>query len=449
MGIPNWVAGGIVEPAWDLYEGSRRLQVFRALTRSQWWDRSRLEALQRQRLSALVQHACATSPFFRDRFAAAGIDPAGVREITDLSALPLLTKADVRAHGDRILSTAFRREELVPAKTGGSTGEALHVFCDRRGVQRRSGAALRADYWSGWRLGQPVAAVWGNPPVARTWRSRLRRAVKDRYFYLDTMRLDRPAVERFVADWRRIRPGLLYGHAHSIFLLAEFLRDLGVDDLRPDGIVTTSMMLFEPERRVIEAVFQRRVTNRYGCEEVSLIGCECEQQAGMHLNSEHVLVEFLRDDGGACAPGEDGRLVITELVNLGMPMIRYEVGDRGAPGDGVPCACGRGLPLMRSLTGRTADFLRATDGSRVAGISLIENTLTRFPGLRQMQLVQTRTGHVTVNLVRGVEYDEATERGLVDALRGYLGQDLDVELAFCERIPQEANGKYRFAISRV
>jgi len=448
--LPSTVVARLVEPAWDLYEGSQRLRELRRLEESQWWPWERLQALQQERLQALVRHAAATVPFYTQRFAEAGIDPSEVRTMDDLAALPLLTKADVRGELPRLLSSQYPRERQIQAKTGGSTGVALEIYCDETGVQRRNAAALRGDHWSGWRLGQPIAAIWGNPPVPTTWKARLRRAVKDRFFFLDTMKLDRESVSAFVDDWRRHRPGMLYGHAHSIFLLAEHLEDMGVDDLRPDGIVATSMMLLAPERLVIERVFQRRVTDRYGCEEVSLIGCECEQHDGMHLNSEHNIVEFLRDDGTHCGPGEDGRIVVTELVNLGMPMIRYEVGDRGAPGDGTPCACGRGLPLMRGLTGRTADFLRALDGSRVAGISLIENTLTHFAGIRQMQLVQDEEHLVRANVVRGQSYDEATEQQLVEALQGYLGGDgMTIEVAPCERIAQEANGKYRFAICRV
>jgi len=448
--LPASVVAIIIEPAYDLYEGSVRLREFRSLMTSQWWSWPRLQELQDQRLQAMVRHAVATVPFHAERFAAAGIDAARVRTIDDLAGLPLLTKADIRGRQQELLSSQYPRQAQIQAKTGGSTGVALEVYCDQRGVQRRNGAALRGDHWSGWRLGQPIAAVWGNPPVPRTWKAKLRRAVKDRYFFLDTMKLDRPAVERFVDDWRRRRPGLLYGHAHSIFLLAEHLRDLDVLDLRPGGIVATSMMLLQPEREVIEAVFQVPVTDRYGCEEVSLIGCECEQHRGMHLNSEHNIVEFLRDDGTPCDPGEDGRIVVTELVNLGMPMLRYEVGDRGAPGDGTPCPCGRGLPLMQGLTGRTADFLVALDGSQVAGISLIENTLTRFAGLRQLQLVQDEPGRVVANVVPGRGYDAEVEGRLVAALQDYLGgPGMQVDVELCERIAQEANGKYRFAICRL
>jgi len=289
--------------------------------------------------------------------------------------------------------------------------------------------------------------VWGNPPVPVTWRNKIRCLFKDRCIYLDTMRIDDAAVARFVAQWAETRPGLLFGHAHSIFILAEALRGQA-HGVRPSGIIATSMMLIPSERRVIEEVFGVPVTNRYGCEEVSLIACECEQHRGLHLNADHNIVEFLRDDGTPCDPGEDGRIVVTELVNFGMPMIRYEVGDRGVPGS-RRCPCGRGLPMMEHVTGRVADFLVATDGHRVAGISIIENTLTRLPGIQQMQVVQESAQDLVVNLVAAPEYDARTEAVLVSSLQEYLGSEVTVAINRVAQIPQEKSGKYRFTICRI
>ncbi len=445
--LPDWLVGRIMEPAWDLYERSVRLRTCHRLALDQYDAPAALARRRGIRLNRIVRHAVATSPFHRRRFADAGLDPAAVWTIDDLARLPLLTKTEVRDNLDEILSAAYSRDELVPAKTGGSTGTALLVFCDARGVQRRNGAALLADTWSGWRLGQPVAAVWGNPTAPVSWRNHLRTILKDRVVYLDTMRLDEAAVREFAAAWRHMRPGLLYGHAHSIFLLAEMIEAMGIE-LRPAGIVATSMMLLQPEREVIERVFARTVTNRYGCEEVSLIACECERHEGLHVNAEHVAVEVLRDDGSPCAPGEDGRLVITEFVNFGMPMLRYEVGDRGVMHD-APCTCGRPHPLLRAVTGRVADFLIAADGSRVAGISLIENTLTRYRGIGQLQVVQEEISRLVVNLVRAEGWREETADALAKSFRSALGEDLVVELRFVDSIPREPNGKYRFSICRV
>jgi phenylacetate-CoA ligase len=447
MRLPDALAARLFEPAWDLYDRSVRLRTLRELRRTQWDTPEAVRRRQEQALQVMLRHAAATCAFYRDRFAAAGLDPAAVRTLDDLRSLPILTKDDIRGHLDDLISSRYRKQDLRLAKTGGSTGVSLEIYCDEPGIQKRAAAALRGDEWSGWRLGQPLAAVWGNPPVPKSLKNKLRARLKDRIIYLDTMRIDEPALERFLEEWDHLRPGLLFGHAHSLFILAEYLRERG-RRLNPRGIVATSMMLLDHERRVIEEVCGVPVTNRYGCEEVSLIACECERHHGLHLNAEHVITEFLRDDGSPCAPGEDGRLVVTELINFGMPVIRYELGDRGVPTDRL-CPCGRGQPLMERVTGRTADFLWAEGGYRVQGISIIENTLTKLPGIRQMQIVQEAPLRLQVNLVPGPGWDDGVARELTDTLRGILGQGMAVDLFPTDRIPQEKNGKYRFTICRI
>lgn len=448
MRVPDALVRLVCEPAWDVYDRSGRLRELRRLRRTQWDAPQEVRARQEAALRAIVRHAAATCPFYRESWAAAGIDPAQVRTSEDLRRLPIVTKDDIRRRQDDLVSSRHRKQDLRRAKTGGSTGVSLEVFCDEPGIQKRAAAALRADEWSGWRLGQPMAAVWGNPPVAASFKARVRATLKDRIIYLDTMRIDEPAIDRFLAAWDRLRPGLLFGHAHSLFILAEYVLARG-RRLQPTGIVATSMMLLEAERAVIEqACGGVPVTNRYGCEEVSLIACECEQHRGLHLNVDHVITEFLRDDGTPCAPGEDGRLVVTELINVGQPLIRYELGDRGVPSD-RRCPCGRGLPLMEQVTGRTADFLRAESGFRVQGISIIENTLTKLPGIRQMQVVQEEPLRLQVHLVPGPGWGPEVATELVATLRGILGQGMQVDLLPGERIPQEKNGKYRFTICRL
>ena len=156
--------------------------------------------------------------------------------VADFHRLPVLTKRDIRQNGDALLSSEFRREDLVEARTGGSTGTALTLYFDEACQEVRGhAAAMRSDGWAGWDIGMKVAAVWGNPPVADTLKKRLRNRLLDRIIYLDTMSIDDASVRRFVHEWRREQPRMIFGHSHSIYLLALFLRRFGIDDLRPRG----------------------------------------------------------------------------------------------------------------------------------------------------------------------------------------------------------------------
>jgi len=369
-------------------------------------------------------------------------------ELPAFQSLPLLTKSIIRASTDEILSREFARSALGEHKTGGSTGVALTTYFDRDWLETRTADALRSDQWAGAFHGMKIASLWGNPPLPKTLKQHVRALLIDRFVYLDTIDLNERSIEDFIARWRREKPEILFGHSHSLYMLARYLLEKGVQDLRPRGIISTSMMLLANERQVIESAFRSKVTDRYGCEEVGLIACECERRQGMHLNIEHLYIEFLRPDGTAATAGEEGAIVITDLLNRGMPFIRYRIEDVGAPSDRC-CACGRGLPLMERVTGRVADYLKRRDGSMVAGVSLVERTLTAIPGLEQLQIVQPSSDEIVLSVVRAPDFSAATEQALLAEFRAVFGPGINIRAEYVERIPQERSGKYRFSICRI
>jgi phenylacetate-CoA ligase len=438
------LCGNLTYPLWELKEGRGRLSELRSLQASQLWSAAQLQQLQLDRLQSMVAYAYRYCHFYRER----DRKLPRIECIEDIRSIPLLNKSDISGRESRFLSSQFDRGALIGAKTGGSTGVALRVFFDATCQKKRNAAAMRTDGWAGWAPGALIASLWGSPPVAKTLKQKLRNLLHDRVFYLDTMHLNAATMGEFAAEMRRRRAAVLFGHAHSLFIFASFLRDSRIDMPSVRGIISTSMMLIEPERRVIEQVFRCPVTNRYGCEEVGLIASECEIHRGMHVNAEHVVVEFVRDDNSWAEPGEEGRIVVTDLVNHGMPLIRYVVGDLGVP-SGRTCACARGLPLMEGLTGRTADFLRRRDGALVAGVSLVEKTLTAIDGIEQLQIIQNGLDEFVLNIVPAAGYGTASERALCGVIHDIFGADARVEVAKVARLSQEPNSKYRFAICRV
>lgn len=447
MSVMSSLSRHVFHPLWDLKDGSARLRVLRELERTQWLPQATLRARQRERLQHILAYAGGHSPYYARLFRDSGFDPARF-DADAFARLPLLTKAIIRNSTDEILSREFMRAELGQHKTGGSTGVSLTTYFNRDWLEIRTADALRSDQWAGAFHGMKVAALWGNPPVARSAKERLRRLLFDRFIFLDTIDLNERSLGEFVVAWRRERPEVLYGHSHSLYMLARYLLEQGIHDLRPRAIISTSMMLLAQERAVIEQAFAGKVTDRYGCEEVGLIACECERHAGMHLDIEHLYIEFLREDGSPAATGEEGAIVLTDLYNRGMPFIRYRIEDVGVP-SARECPCGRGLPLMERVTGRVADYLKRRDGSLVAGVSLVERTLTAIPGIEQLQIVQSSREEIVLNVVRAADFTPASERALLAAVRGVFGADISVRAQYLARIPQERSGKYRFSICQV
>jgi phenylacetate-CoA ligase len=445
--LPAWTRRGIVEPAWAAVAGSPLRREWEDLERSQYLPLSELRERQDERLRRLVEVACSETRFHAERFAERGISPRDISGVEDLRKLPVLTKRDIRTRGEDLLSRSIDRSALMEFRTGGSTGTPLVLFATEDVSERRNACARRSNRWSGWEVGEPVGAVWGNPKLPSTLKERLRWELLEPTIYLDTMAVTPDAVARFADEWRRVAPTLLFGHAHSLYALACEVAALGIDAIRPNAILSTSMMLLASERQVIESVFYRRVFDRYGCEEVGLIACECERHGGMHINADHLVVEFLRDDGSPVDPGETGFVVVTDLLNHAMPLIRYRVEDMAAP-LGAACGCGRTLPLMGRVAGRLADFLVRRDGAKVAGVSLIENSLTKFEGLEQMQVVQDDLDRITLRVVPGQGYTNRTVLELTDYFKSVFS-GAEVAVVVVDEIARDQNGKCRFAICKV
>jgi phenylacetate-CoA ligase len=269
----------------------------------------------------------------------------------------------------------------------------------------------------------------------------------ERATYLDTLKMDQGALDRFVRQLRRTRPTLVFGHAHSVYLLADYLRHHRIDDVRPHGIITTAMVLHSWQRQAMESVFDCPVTNRYGCEEVSLIACECERHSGLHVNADGVHVEILRD-GMPVEPGQPGSVVVTDLTNRAMPLLRYHVGDVGV-WSARRCDCGRGLPLLERIEGREADYVVTPQGELISGISLTENFALEVPGVAQLQIIQESVKYFRFRIVQGSDFDRSSPERIRQLVRDRFGPGVDHVCEYVDRIPPEPSGKYRFCISRV
>jgi phenylacetate-CoA ligase len=439
----------LIGPAWAAWERSPYLRHYHRLCRRQFDDAATIRSRQWEAIRNLLRHARATVPYYRTEWDAADIDPDDLKTLDDFSRLPILTKADIRAHGSALISETYSDpRDRMRKTTSGSTGVSLEVWLDEESSQFKRACALRADEWSGWRFGEPVAMIWGNPPyLKRGWRGRLRNALLDRERYLDTLKMNEFAMSRYADDLARRPPSLIFGHAHSVYLFAEFVRRYRPGSIRPRGIVTSAMILHNWQRRVIEEAFACAVTNRYGCEEVSLIACECDRHEGLHVNADGVYVELLRD-GQPAAPGEPGSVVLTDLSNRAMPIIRYQVGDVAVWGN-RPCSCGRGARLLERVEGREADYVTTASGDLVSGISLTENFAVLVPGIAQLQIIQEELDRFVFRIVKGDDFSPVSRERIAELVAERFGPETRFEFEYLQAIPQEPSGKYRFCISKV
>lgn len=422
---------------WGLYDP----QLDRTLVHSQYDSGDQILERQLARLRDVVGHAVESNPFYRQHLA--GVEPGSLISPEDVAKLPLLTKDHLRDRSEDLVSQGYDRNDLFHKRTGGSTGVPVHVWWDRPSHAFKRAIVERHDSWAGYRPGDRLVALWGDTDKSYPLKERIYQALCERTLFVDTLQMDEKYLEESLRRIRRFRPAFLMGHAHSLHFFTRYVVENGADDLHFRGIISTAETLTPAEREAIEDRFGRVVFDRYGCEEVSLIASECEVHDGLHTSAEGLYVEVL--GGDSTTPG---RVVVTDLLNRGMPIIRYEVGDLATLASGT-CACSRGLPRLGRVFGRTSDILYAPDGRQISGISILDTFVIHIPGIRQAQIVQDRVDHIRLRIVRDRGAEEEVARRVGASVAQIFGPQMRHEIEYVDQIEPTARGKYQFTICEI
>jgi phenylacetate-CoA ligase len=167
----------------------------------------------------------------------------------------------------------------------------------------------------------------------------------------------------------------------------------------------------------------------------------------MHISAEDIIVEIVDREGRPVAPGEAGEIVVTHLATGDFPFLRYRTGDVGVLSD-AHCPCGRGLPLLAEVQGRSTDFVVAADGTVMHGLALIY-VVRDLPGIERFKIVQESLQRTRVLLVPGAGYAPQTAERIRLGLRQRLGANVTVDVETVSDIPSERSGKYRYVASLV
>lgn len=435
-------------PLQERLKGHTTVAVRKAMEASQWQTPEQIAALQLQRLRALLVDVATGVPYYRDLFARLKFDPQAVRQVSDLQALPFLDKATIRAHTDALKHQ--QAQGLARFNTGGSSGEPLIFFIGNERVSHDVAAKWRATRWWDVDIGDPEMVVWGSPIELGT-QDRVRR-IRDtlmRTQLLPAFEMSDAKLDQFIAAIRRRRPRMLFGYPSALSHIARHAEKRGVvmDDLGIRVAFVTSERLYDDQRATISRVFGCRVANGYGGRDAGFIAHECPH-GGMHLTAEDIVVELVDSAGQPVPSGQAGEIVVTHLATRDFPFIRYRTGDVAVMDD-RRCACGRGLPMLKEIQGRTTDFVVAADGTVMHGLALIY-ILRDLPGMQAFKVTQHTLTRCQVDLVVDPSFDKARQlRGIVSGFHKRLGAQVQVDVSFVERIPPEKSGKFRYIVSHV
>ena len=436
----------ILGPLHERLLGRNTFACLRELEASQWQSPQQLRALQQVKLRRLLILAAAHCPYYRDLFRHRAIDPQRDNPFDALTRLPLLDKTTLRTHRHDMIR-ADATDAPIRSNTGGSTGEPLTFYFDRRRVAYDKAARMRTHRWFGVEPGDREVYLWGAPAeLKRQDRVRILRDRLTNEMLLSAFNMSPRTMREYLGRIETFRPVSLFGYPSSIAMLCEFGRSDGII-VRPTSlkaVFVTGEVLDDCQRSAIERYFGVPVANGYGSREGGFLAHQCPH-GSTHVTSENVIMEIADDDGKPVPQGEAGEIVITHLDNHAMPFIRYRTGDVGRLLD-AGCACGRGLQVMDVVAGRRTDRLVATDGTVKHALSLIY-VLREIDSVRQFQIHQDRNRDVRIDVVAAPEFGRIQHQQIDRGVRRQLGRDVRVSLALVDRIEPLPSGKHRHVVS--
>lgn len=449
MKAPRWIFEHVVYRGALATTGQYSLYDRKAsLEEQQFWTGDRLGEYRNMRLREVLGTALRDVPFYRDLSSQIGSVHLDGESLADplqlLGRFPIVSKQTLRGSSNELRTEPFLGRTLSKT-TGGSTGEPVTILKNAGAMAQERAAMWLAYGWFGVEIGDRCMRFWGVPRgSARRWTSRLGDIAMNRRRASSFSFSDKDLGE-YWKTLRRFSPHYLHGYASMLVQMAVYGEKEGFGPPSADlkSIVATAEVLSDVDKSRLERVFGAPVQIEYGCGEVGPIAYSCEQ-GGLHQLQTNVHVEIVDDFG---KPAKSGRLVITDLHNTAMPLIRYDVGDLGSWG--ADCTCEKGFPLLEGVHGRAYDIVTSPDGSRFHGeffMYMFEDIEREGGSVDQFQVAQTATSELTVRIVTSSQDWGAQKRLVVDKFSERLpGFSVGVEKV--EKIDRLPSGKMQVVSS--
>jgi len=443
--VPYTTMPGLAWPAIPHAAGATMLAMQHQLERSQWWTPQRLMEHQFSQLRVLVRHALEHTGYYRGF-----LDRAGIASPDDLTPevyrrWPLLSRRDVQQHREAMIARTIPREhgELSETYTSGSTGTPVRFLGTRAAQFFEHAFVLRDHLWQQRDFRQKLGAIrlFAESGTQRLWGPAINAAFATGPGVVLDISTD--VSEQF--EWiLRERPGYLLTTPSNLDALlarsAEARR-------RPSGLLQVMTYAEALRDGLRDDVMERwgvPLSDAYSSREFGPIALQCPGATHYHVQAENLYVEVLRDDGEPCAAGETGRVVVTGLHNFAMPFLRYEIGDYAEAGE--PCACGRGLAVLRRIAGRVTNMAVDPTGRRFWP-GLRPSLLLQVAPVRQVRLRQHTPSQIELEYVMDRDLDASEQAGIAAALTELLGYPFEFQLTRVAEISRGDGGKYEDFVS--
>jgi len=441
------VIEGAVWPAVPSPRGAMLLALLYQLEESQWLPPDLVRQLQFAQLRGVIAYAATHSPYYKKRFAEAGLDPAAPLNDESWRRVPFLSRRDLQEAGDSILSEAVPKAhgKTHELSTSGSTGMPVTIRGSELTQLFWLTFTLRDQLWQGFDITKTLAAIRHAGKGAGAYPDGLTNkgwgAASDAIFVTGPSCFLSIAttVEQQIEWLQRKDPDYLLTYPSNLMALLTHSKAKNIRLPKLRCVETLSEILHPEVREACREVWGVKIVDMYSSQEVGYMALQCPKHEHYHVQSENVLLEILDENDRPCGPGETGRIVVTAIHNYAMPLIRYAIGDFAVVGE--PCDCGRGLPVITRILGRVRNMLTLPSGAKLWPYFGGDQFAKAAP-VRQYQIVQKTLTDLEVRMVPLRPLTAAEEDKIRAVIAEQVGPGFKVAFSYHEEIARSKGGKF-------
>lgn len=427
------------------------------LEQSQWWTLEQIQHHQLKQAQSLLAHATTTVPHYKQTIPQNLIDSIENLDWALWQSIPILERKDVQEHSDNLISKSIPQSHLPvgAGMTSGSTGRPIRLMHTKITSMMWDAFTLRSHLWYRRNLSKKRAAIRyfeNNVATAPLGAKQLGWGGASDMFlpHGEVVGLNVSASISEQVNWLfKEQPDYLVSYPSNLAAIATLCIKENISLPSLKELATIGELLSIEQRNICREAFGLEIIDTYSAEEVGYIAMQCPSNRHLHVQSENVLLEVIDADGKPCKPGEVGQVVITTLHNFAKPLIRYAIGDYAEVGE--LCKCGRGLPVLTKVMGRTRNMFVKPDGSYFwpSFPKINPEFYAQMPKVRQYQYVQKAVDWIEIRIAVSARYSEVIEQAFVEAVRTEFRYPYKVTFLYLNEIAHSKYQKYEEFLSEI
>lgn len=411
--------------------------TYNELKKMEYLSLADLKKIQFKKVKNLLEYSYNNVPYYHDLFKKNKIYLSDIKDEHDIEKIPISTKDDFRqGFPHRFVAKNIAQSEWRYHSTSGSSGNPFQFILDDASNSIANARQLRMNDWINFKIGKKQINISG-AHHSFSFKKQLNNFILNQKNILSTDAFHEKKIISATENIMKFKPRLIHGYPSAIYTISQFIQEKEFKIDWDCCVTTTSETIMEYQKKIIEQVIGP-VYNYYGSREFRAMAQECVKKEGLHVNMESFYLEFIKDNA-PLSEGEVGQLIVTGLDNFTMPLIRYEIGDKGSYSNET-CSCRRNLVLIKKIEGRITDFITMPSGRKIP--FLYFNVLFENCGkyIKNFQ-VEKKGGHLNIKIVPTEYFTEETKKMIESELKKTIGEELEVGITLVLKLTPEKSGK--------